>query len=158
MAANCIRTLLVASPKTPADRSITRYILPPLITFITATDNEDPENARALVSHALTIFVTILESEQKPVAMGIIVPSLLERANREGEVVFKETSARLLELAGADQAAFRGVVGGMTDEQKGFMESVIMAGRKAQVAQLASANEREEGGEPTIALRMDFGA
>jgi len=91
--------------------------------------------------------------------MGIVVPTLLERANKEGGGVYKETSARLLELASADQVAFRGIVGGMTEEQKGFMESVIVAGRKAQAAQSArGASEREEGGEPTIALRMDFGA
>jgi hypothetical protein len=146
-------------PKSAADHSISRQLLPNLITFTTATDNEDPENARALVSHALTAFVTTLKAEQKPLAMGIIAPTLLERANKEGEAVYRETSARLLELAGADQVAFRNIVGGMTEEQKGFMESVIVAGRKAQAAQLARGNsEREESGAPTIALRMDFGS
>lgn len=86
--------------------------------------------------------------------MAVIVPTLLARANSEGEAVYKETSARLLDLAGSDQGAFRGVVGGMTGEQKGFMESVILRGRESQGMSKAS----EEGAsEPTIALRMDFG-
>lgn len=88
--------------------------------------------------------------------MSVIVPTLLARANGEGEGVFKETSARLLDLAGSDQAAFRGVVGGMTDGQKGFMESVIVAGRKTEDLG-KKVNSSGEGKEPTIALRMDFG-
>lgn len=92
--------------------------------------------------------------------MSLIVPTLLARANGEGveerDVVFRETSARLLELAGSDQAAFRSVVGNMTDAQKGFMESVIVAGTQARETGKVP-NGDEEGKEPTIALRMDFG-
>lgn len=88
-----------------------------------------------------------------------MVPTLLERANKEGEAVFRETSARLLELAATDQTAFRNIVGGMTEEQKGFMESVVVAGRKAAAAQAGKGvRDSDESGEPTIALRMDFGA
>jgi len=71
--------------------------------------------------------------------------------------VFKETSARLLELAASDQVGFRTVVGGLTAEQKGFMESVILAGRSAKASETEDGDESEEGKEPTIALRMDFG-
>ncbi len=86
--------------------------------------------------------------------MAVIVPTLLARANSEGEEVYRETSARLLDLAGSDQVAFRSVVGGMTGEQKGFMESVILKGRQSQ----GGSKTTEEGAsEPTIALRMDFG-
>jgi hypothetical protein len=62
-----------------------------------------------------------------------------------------------LELAGVDQVAFRGVVGGMTEEQKGFLESVILAGRQAgqRAGKVDSGTWGER--EPTIALRMDFG-
>lgn len=144
------------SPKTPADQSVARYLLPRLVTFATDTKSEDPENARALVMHALTTFVTTLPNPQKPAAMSVVVPSLLARANSEGETVYQETSARLLDLAGNDQAVFRGVVAGMSDKQKGFMESVILVGRQAQVTDNAQ-NSDEEGREPTIALRMDFG-
>jgi HEAT repeat-containing protein 5 len=143
------------SPKTAADQSISRYLLPRLIAFTTNAESEDPENARALVIHALTAFVTTLSGQQKAVAMSVIVPTLLARANSEGEDVYRETSARLLDLASSDQAAFRGVVNGMTDAQKGFMENVIVAGRQAQGQKAQDGDEEER--EPTIALRMDFG-
>lgn len=157
VAANCIRTLLLTTPKTPADQSIARYLLPRLISFATNTETEDPENARSFVLHALTSYVSILPKDQKTVGMSVIVPTLLERANKEGESVYKETSARLLEFAAMDQVAFRAVVGNMSEEQKGFMESVILAGRQAQDAgKVESANGEDR--EPTIALRMDFGA
>ena len=67
-----------------------------------------------------------------------------------------ETGARLLELASMDQVAFRGVVGSLTEEQKSFMESVILAGRQGQ-AQGKVGEVNGEGREPTIAVRMDFG-
>jgi hypothetical protein len=90
--------------------------------------------------------------------MAAVIPTLLERARKEGEAMYQETSAKLLELAGSDRVAFRGIVGSMTEEQKGFMESVILAGRRSG----AQANGKGEGldgqdKEPTIALRMDFG-
>ena len=88
--------------------------------------------------------------------MSVIVPTLLERANKEGENLYMETSARLLEFAATDQVVFRAVVGNMTEEQKGFMESVILAGRQARNAG-NSEGVNEEDREPTIALRMDFG-
>lgn len=85
--------------------------------------------------------------------MALVVPTLLARAAGEEDgrdEVYRETSARLLELAGVDQEAFRGVVGGMSEGQKGFMEGVVRSGRRVV--------EREEVGEaPAIALKMDFG-
>ena len=156
VAANCIRTVLLTTPKTAADQSIARYLLPRLISFATNTEMEDPESARSLVLHSLTTYVSVLSKDQKTAGMSVVVPTLLERANKEGEAVYRETSARLLELAGMDQTAFRGVVGNMNEEQKGFMESVILAGRQAQ-AQGKIEDMSGEGREPTIALRMDFG-
>ncbi|TGO63224.1 hypothetical protein BCON_0014g00130 [Botryotinia convoluta] len=155
VAANCIRSLLLTNPKTPADQSIARYLLPLLITFSTNTAAEDPENARALTLHALTAFVVSLDGKQRAVAMSVVIPTLLKRANGDGEKVWKETNARLLEMAAADPTAFRAVVGGMTAEQKGFMEGVLVKGREGGRGKM---DEDEEGGrEPTIALRMDFG-
>jgi HEAT repeat-containing protein 5 len=96
--------------------------------------------------------------------MSIILPTLLKRASGElegekeqtREAIFRETSARLLELAASDQAAFRGIVAGLTAEQRSFMESVILAGRSAAASGKAESGD-SEGKEPTIALRMDFG-
>ncbi len=89
--------------------------------------------------------------------MSLILPTLLTRANGEDNPggVYPETSARLLELAGSDQAAFRGVVAGMTEGQKAFMEGVIKAGRGSD-SRLQKTNSGS-GGQPTIALRMNFG-
>ncbi|KAB8291868.1 hypothetical protein EYC80_006649 [Monilinia laxa] len=156
VAANCIRTLLLTTPKTSSDQTIARYLLPLLITFATNTTTEDPENARALILHALTAFVVSVDGKQRAVAMSVVVPTLLKRANGDGEKVWKETNARLLEMAAADPTAFRAVVGGMTPEQKGFMEGVLVKGREGGKGKTGDADDG--GREPTIALRMDFGA
>jgi hypothetical protein len=89
--------------------------------------------------------------------MSLVLPTLLSRASGEENPggVYPETSARLLELAGADQAAFRGVVAGMTESQRAFMEGVIKAGRARGAGQQKNANGEDK--EPTIALRMNFG-
>lgn len=155
VAAGCIRTLLLTIHKTPADQSIARYLLPLLIAFVTNKSTEDPEAARSLVAHALTSFVTTLASSQKGVAMAVIIPTLLARANTEGEEVYKETSARLLDLAGSDQGSFRGVVAGLSEAQKGFLEGVVQKGRERR--DVGKVGVEEEGREPSIALRMDFG-
>jgi hypothetical protein len=88
--------------------------------------------------------------------MSVVVPMLLQRANSEGGEVYKETSARLLDLAAADQGAFRGVVGALSEAQKGFMEVVILKGREG-VGEKKSTEGEGASGEPSIALRMDFG-
>lgn len=86
--------------------------------------------------------------------MALVIPTLLARAAGEEDdkdEVYRETSGRLLELAGVDQEAFRGVVSGMSESQRGFMEGVIRSGRKV-------VERREtDGDRPAIALKMDFG-
>lgn len=86
--------------------------------------------------------------------MSLVIPTLLSRAASEEDgrdEVYRETSARLLELAGLDQDAFRGVVGGMSEGQRGFLEGVVRSGRR--VVQ----REQETGGAPAIELKMNFG-
>jgi hypothetical protein len=61
-----------------------------------------------------------------------------------------------LDLAASDQGAFRGVVGALSESQKGFMEVVILKGREASAAGKTAEGEGASG-EPSIALRMDFG-
>ncbi|CAL3966089.1 unnamed protein product [Diplocarpon coronariae] len=151
VAAGCIRTLLLSATKTPASNSLSRYLLPRLISFATNTTTEDPESARTLIAHALVSYTVSQPSPQRNIAMSVILPTLLARANSEGDGVYKETSARLLDLAGSDQGAFIDVVGGLSGEQRAFMERVILQGRQ-------KVEEKAVGiGEPSIALRMDFG-
>lgn len=131
-----------------------RHLLPRLVAFVTNTDPEDPEHARALVAHALCQFVGTLSKDHAPVAMALVLPTLLARALSEGAEVYRETSGLLLELASANQVAFRGVVGGLGEGQRGFMEEVIRSGR-----QDGGRVQRGDDGarEPSIALKMNFG-
>lgn len=142
-----------------SDQTIARALLPRLISFVTNVEPEDPENARALVAHTLCQYVAAMSKDHAPIAMALVVPALLARAAGESENegaasdVYRETSGRLLELASADQLAFRGVVGAMNDAQKAFMEEVIRSGRQSGAARKSGGDE----GRPTIALKMDFG-
>ncbi|KAF5604047.1 omega-conotoxin-sensitive calcium channel alpha-1 subunit rbB-I [Fusarium subglutinans] len=155
IAANCIKSLLLQPSQTSADLSIARYLFPRLVAFVTDTDPEDPENARSLIAHTLCQYVGTGVRGRHLAAMAVVIPTLMARATAEGEEVYQETSARLLELAAIDQETFRAVVGGISDGQKGFLEEVIRFGRQTtdQVSKAATA----ESGQPSIALKMDFG-
>ncbi|CAM1505615.1 Fc.00g112520.m01.CDS01 [Cosmosporella sp. VM-42] len=155
IAANCIRSLLLQPKPTSADLSIARYLFPSLIAFVTNTDPEDPERARTLIAHTLCQYVGTVEKSRVSSAMSLVIPMLMARATADGEEVYAETSARLLELAAADQGTFRAVVGVMSDTQKTFLEEVIRSGRQpTDGADKAAAGG---SGQPTIALKMDFG-
>ncbi|KAI1344285.1 armadillo-type protein [Xylariaceae sp. FL0016] len=160
IAANCLRSLMLQPNPSPAAQSIARYLLPRLISFVADTDPADPEKARKHVAHTLTQYVSVVIAankagqQQTQTAMSVVVPTLLSRAATEDgdETVYRETSARLLELAGASQAAFRTVVAAMGEGQRAFMEEVIRSGQgKGEV------EERGDSGQPSIALKMDFG-
>ncbi|PSR94602.1 armadillo-type protein [Coniella lustricola] len=166
IAANCVRSLVLQTKPTVADETITRLLLPRLIAFVTNTDPEDPEQARALVAHTLTQYVAIVPKDHQAIAMSLVMPTLLSRAASEGGSstsggvdaaglkIYRETSARLLELASADQASFRGVVAGMSESQKAFMEEVITRGRESENVNKDADVDNEQ---PTIALKMNFG-
>ncbi|KAF6830200.1 hypothetical protein CPLU01_07494 [Colletotrichum plurivorum] len=154
IAANCIRSLLLQANPTAADQTIARYLLPRLVAFVTNTDPEDPENARSLIAHSLSQYVGVVPRDRIPVAMALVLPTCLARASSEGEDVYKDTSARLLELAAADQNAFRTVVASMSDGQKAFLEEVIRWGRQQGTSEQTSTGA---SGQPSIALKMDFG-
>jgi HEAT repeat-containing protein 5 len=134
--------------------SIARYLLPRLVAFVTDTEPEDPEQARSLVAQTLCKYVASVDASKVAAAMAIVVPTLLARATTEGEEVYEETSSRLLELAAADQGAFRAVVGGMSGAQKAYLEEVIRAGRQAAAA--SAKNPDGESSQPSITLKMDF--
>lgn len=154
IAANCVRSLLLQASPTPADQSISRYLLPRLVAFVVNTDPEDPENARKLVAHSLTQYVATIEADHAQIVMAVVAPALLSRASTEGADVYQETSARLLEMASAHQTAFRGIVAAMSEGQKAFMEEVIRSGRQTGTENKSASSA---SGQPTIALKMDFG-
>lgn len=147
--------MLLQPSSTNADLSIARYLFPRLTAFVTDTDPEDPENARALVAHTLCQYAVTIDKGRRLAAITVVIPTLMARATAEGEDVYHETSARLLELAAIDQDMFRAVVGGMSDGQKSFLEEVIRFGRQ-NTGQTSKAVAGESG-QPSIALKMDFG-
>lgn len=154
IASNCVRTILLNSNTTPADMTIHRYLLPRLISFVVDLESNDPEDARSLVCQALTQYVaTSIPLEKQAVGMVLVFTMLLKRASEEGQAVYQETCSRFLELAAVDQAAFKGIVSGLGEEQRGCFEKVLMSGRQMK------KNADEAGQEqPTIALKMNFGS
>lgn len=93
-----------------------------------------------------------------PAALSIIIPTLLSRAGADGTAGVRETAQQLLQLAAADQAAFRGVVASMDTARKGFMEAILREGGAGGAGGDRSRGEGRDGGaEPTIALKMSFG-
>ena len=125
-----------------------------MVSFVVNTDPEDPENARKLVAHNLTQYVATIEADHAQIVMAVVAPALLSRASSEGADVYQETSARLLEMASAHQTAFRGIVAAMSEGQKAFMEEVIRSGRQTGAENKSASSA---SGQPTIALKMDFG-
>lgn len=141
---------------------------------MTNTSPEDPEQARSLIAQTLVQFTAVVArgssqdgGQGASIAMALVVPTLLSRAATEGakDDAYRETSARLLELASADQTAFRAVVGAMSEGQRAFMEEVIKSGRSggmgggggAHVGAGGRRSEEDEEQAPTIALKMNFG-
>lgn len=141
---------------TPADVSIARYLLPRLVSFVTNVEPEDPEGARSLVAHSLCLYTARVEQDRVPPAMALIIPALMTRATAEREELYQETSARLLALAAIDQEAFRGIVGAMSAAQRGLLEEVIRSGR--QDNSNSNQSSADDSGQPTIALKMNFGS
>ncbi|KOS19218.1 Pof6 interactor protein 1 [Escovopsis weberi] len=155
IAANCVRSLMLQAAPTSADLSIARYLFPRLIAFVIDVEPEDTEKARSLISHTLCLYVASLKSDRASAAMSMVIPTLMTRANGEGEEVYAETSSRLLELAAVDQGVFRAIVGGLSASQRAFLEEVIQSGRQASGD---SAKARaSDSSQPTITLKMNFG-
>ncbi|KJZ79005.1 hypothetical protein HIM_01778 [Hirsutella minnesotensis 3608] len=155
IAANCIRSLLLVAKPTAADLTNIRYLFPRLVTFVTNVEVGDSEKIRALLAHTLCLYAGSLPPDRRSVAMSVVIPTLMARATGEGEEVYEETSARLLELAAVDQAAFRAIVGGLSGSQRALLEEVIRFGQQAaNSANDASASASQQ---PSITLKMDFG-
>lgn len=122
---------------------------------MTNAEQEDPERARTLVAYTLSKYVGTVDKSRVSTAMALVIPTLMARATADGEETYQETSAQLLEIAAADQGAFRAVVGAMSNEQKTFLEEVIRSGR--QPTDGAGKAVTGGSGQPTIALKMNFG-
>jgi HEAT repeat-containing protein 5 len=147
VAASCIRTLLSAGVTA-------EVLLTKAITFLTTPiDLEGMDEAKTVMAQTLSIYAAKLSSEQRSAAVALFIYALQERAALDGDNVHRETASRLLELANADNAAFRGVVAGMDDTRRRNLEQIIKTG--------AGANNRNDNNgadhEPTIALKMNFG-
>lgn len=122
---------------------------------MTEVGPEDPEMARSLVSHTLCLYVRSVKPDRVAAAMSMVIPALMARATGEGEGVYSETSARLLELAAVNQDVFKAIVGGLSGGQRAFLEEVIRSGRPAAGA--ADKTLSSEASQPTIQLKMNFG-
>ena len=185
VASGCLRSLLLSNPKSPSEEAIARYLFPRLLQFLSGSSEPDPENARSLIAHALVAFAVSLpslsttihassselsssasdeESSSKSsdsrmsAVLSLLIPGLLARAAAEGMTLYKETAQQILQLASADQLTFRGVVARMDEEKRAFMEEVIRQGGPSGVTGGAGRKgERNGAGEPTIALKLDFG-
>ncbi|KAL2351407.1 HEAT repeat protein-like protein [Cryomyces antarcticus] len=156
IAASCSRSLLLLPKGGSTESAIAALTLPRLLSFLVSPPRVDGlGESRSVAAHALTSFVSTLQAEQRPTVMALVVPALLARTSKEGQVLFHETSARLLDLANVDQKAFRGVVANVTPAQRLFLEEVIREGNAlGRQARPAAVQELEE---PSIALKMDFG-
>ena len=158
VAAGCLRSLLMVSPKNETDDAIARYLVPKLVHFTVDAEGQDPEDARALTAQALTSFVTITSNEASSAAMCIVIPMLLTRAAANGKDKYPETSKKLLELAaGRLMSVFKGVVAKMSTEQRSFMETVIREGGGVGKTSGGRRESEAESEAPRISLKMNFG-
>lgn len=163
VAAGLSRSLLLlpaasdAATTPTTETSIIAQLLPRLINFVTEdSEVEGLDETRLLITQALTTFTLTLPASQRGAAVGLMVPTLLQRAALEGQSVYSDTNARLLELAAKEQEAFRGIVGQLDTEQRALVEEVLRS------APMQNGQMRSQGGAgaavvaPSIALKMDF--
>jgi len=154
VAANCVRSLLVAQPKSETGQAIALHLFPRLLQFLVEDIQPDPENAKSFILQVLVSFASTLEGTDAATMLCMVIPMILHRASIEGKDCYEEMATRLLSLASAEQGAFRAVVGKMGSEQRVLLEEVLKQGR---VGRLETQHDRKDGGEPTIALKLTFG-
>lgn len=171
VAAGCLRSLLLTNPKSETDEAIARYLFPRLVATVTtpaaAAANPDSENAKTIITQALRAFVALHANDENKAAaaMAIVLPTLLYRARVDGEAVYNDTAThRITELArGPLLPVFRGLVSGMDSEMRSFIEQVIRegggggGGGGGRSGRGDAGTGAEEGAEPTIALKFNFG-
>ncbi|KAE8418329.1 armadillo-type protein [Aspergillus pseudocaelatus] len=161
VAAGCLRSILLASTGSLTDEVIARYLFPRLISFLVGCPMEngdvpnDPENSRTVIARTIVSYVS--NASDIPTAFSIVMSALLARGKREGQAVYQETAAHLLELAKTDQSVFRALVATMIPEQKALLEDIL---RSVNVDSGTHKSARDsvqaQQNEPSIALRFDF--
>jgi hypothetical protein len=116
-------------------------------------DVEAFSESKNMVGQTLTLYTSKLAHEEKAAAVALLIPLFLKRASRESSTAYTEIAARLLELAAAENTAFRAVVARMASEEKATMEKVL----KSQARSRAGQHDGTGDHEPTIQLKMNFG-
>ncbi|KAF2717966.1 ARM repeat-containing protein [Polychaeton citri CBS 116435] len=150
VAAGCVRTLLLGGI---APRRLLSLVVPFLVS---SSQVEGVEESKMLMAQTLVLYASRLaqaDEQKRAAAVALAMHTLLQYAETEYGVDGGAAATRFLELAGVDGVAFRNVVARMDVEQKQKLESILKA--KAGAEQQSQGNTG--GGEPTIALKMDFG-
>lgn len=156
VAAGLFRSILLLSssssgPSSKSESQVSARALPHLLAFVVQPSTiEGTEEARQIVMQSLTTFA--LTSKNKPAALGLVIPALLQRGEREGKAVWKDTCSRLMEMASREPLAFRAVVGGLLPTQRSLLEEIIRSGVSSQ----QRSDDDQAAREPTIALKLDF--
>jgi hypothetical protein len=146
--------LLLANKGGGADEAVGAFLVPYLVNFATQpADAEGLEESRASISTTLANWVPTVSQAKIAVAMALILPTLLARAESEGSAVYPEVAGSILQLAGGEQTkgVFRNTVAGLDGQQRALLERVLREGATRERKEV-----REEGGEPSIALKMEF--
>jgi uncharacterized protein (DUF2267 family) len=155
VAANCSRSLLVYQPKSETGQAIAQYLFPRLLQYILDDAQSDPEGTKSLVLQALVLFASTLQGDDGTTAFCIIIPLVLQRALRIGMDCYEEMAGRLISLGSANQDAFRCVAAQLNTSQRNLLEEVL---RQGQIDRNNARGNRSDRGEPTIALKLTFGA
>ena len=159
VAANCSRSLLLADQSSPLAQTIGTFLLPRLLHFLLDEEQADSDGAKPIVLNALLAFLNNLtpDSERRTALLCILLPALMQRASSIGSDTYPDTAARLLAVAGADQAAFRSIVSGLSAEQRSLMEEIIRAGGAGAGGGRGEGLRREQAAGPSIELKLSFG-
>ena len=162
VAAGLCRSLLLSCTVSTAgatEAHLVARLLPRLLAFLVMpSDIEGTDEARASVAHSLATFVAALKEQQRLPAIAVVVPGLLERAQREGERTWRDTGVTLVETATELPAEFKALVKVMDSGRKGFMQEIIRRTEEEDGADEDGGEKgrAEERAEPSIALKMDF--
>lgn len=154
VAANCLRSLLLTSQRPRSAEAIFRYLLPRMLHVVVDDSVEVPEVAISIIAQTLVASVKSVPPEARPSLRTIIIPALLKRADLRGPGSYKEAARQLLELAAADQTAFKQLVGRLHSEQRELLDVILRSQRGNDSQDKAYSDEGDV--KPSIALRMDF--